>query len=463
MNNTFLDEQAIFSALDRPCSDKSFIREILARAQTCNGLTHAEVASLMNVSDPQLLNELFITAAQVKELIYGKRLVLFAPLYVSNLCANECLYCAFRASNKTLCRRALSQSQIADETCALLETGHKRILLVAGEEYPRGEGFSYILSAIKTIYATQKNGHNIRRINVNVAPLDVAEFTKLRELQIGTYQIFQETYHRPTYGQVHTSGRKRDFEWRLSALDRAMEAGLGDVGMGVLFGLADWRYEVLAMLQHAKHLQNRFGVGPHTISVPRIEPADGSTMADAPPAQLSDLDFKKCIAILRLAVPYTGIILSTRESSDIRRSALELGVSQISAASRTDPGGYAQSNKAGSSGGQFSLGDHRSLDEVILDIANLGYLPSFCTGCYRLGRTGGDFMDKAKPGDIVTHCDPNGVATFLEYLIDFASPKTKEVGMSLVARTIDNMSGVAKTRAKKLAAQVMAGQRDVYV
>jgi len=394
------------------------VDEVLAKARLLKGLDPQDVALLMNISDPDLLSSLFATAKQVKEEIYGRRLVLFAPLYISNLCSNECLYCAFRAKNKEVKRRALSQEEIAREVRTLEEQGHKRILLVAGEAYPK-QGFQYVLDAVKTIYETHSGNGEIRRVNVNVAPLTTDEFRQLKAAEIGTYQIFQETYHHQTYSNVHVSGKKRDYDWRVSALDRAMEAGIDDVGIGVLFGLFDWRFEVLAMMQHIAHLEKHFGVGPHTISVPRLEPATGSEIAEHPPQAVSDVDFRKLVAILRLAVPYTGIIMSTRETPNLRRETFALGVSQISAGSRTNPGGYAENEQYDTS--QFSLGDHRPLDEVIRDVASLGYIPSFCTACYRLGRTGEDFMDLAKPGEIKTHCDPNALSTFLEYLIEYAS------------------------------------------
>ncbi len=435
------------------------VDEVLAKARLLKGLDPQDVALLMNISDPDLLSSLFATAKQVKEEIYGRRLVLFAPLYISNLCSNECLYCAFRAKNKEVKRRALSQEEIAREVRTLEEQGHKRILLVAGEAYPK-QGFQYVLDAVKTIYETHSGNGEIRRVNVNVAPLTTDEFRQLKAAEIGTYQIFQETYHHQTYSNVHVSGKKRDYDWRVSALDRAMEAGIDDVGIGVLFGLFDWRFEVLAMMQHIAHLEKHFGVGPHTISVPRLEPATGSEIAEHPPQAVSDVDFRKLVAILRLAVPYTGIIMSTRETPNLRRETFALGVSQISAGSRTNPGGYAENEQYDTS--QFSLGDHRPLDEVIRDVASLGYIPSFCTACYRLGRTGEDFMDLAKPGEIKTHCDPNALSTFLEYLIEYASDQTRQVGEKLIADTLANMDDLSRTRSETMLKKVRIGQRDVF-
>jgi 2-iminoacetate synthase len=441
--------------------DAAQVREVLAKAREMKGLDKFDVATLMAVSDPELLGELFTTAKSVKEEIYGRRLVLFAPLYVSNLCYNECLYCAFRRSNKDVLRRALTQEEVAHEVEILIDQGHKRILLVAGEAYP-DEGFSYILKCIETIYSVKKGNGEIRRVNANVAPLTLDEFHQLKAARIGTYQLFQETYHRDIYQKVHLGGKKRDFDWRITAMDRAMEAGIDDVGVGILFGLADWRFEILALMQHIRHLEQRFGVGPHTISVPRLEPACGSDMAAHPPFPVSDVDFRKIVAILRLAVPYTGIIMSTRETASIRRETFALGVSQISAGSRTNPGGYADdAHEADMS--QFSLGDHRNLDEVIRDVSALGYIPSFCTGCYRLGRTGADFMDLAKPGLIKNHCDLNALTTFTEYLLDYGSPETRAAGERCIDEALERMEPTRRNRASALIDRVRNGERDVYV
>ncbi len=439
--------------------DAVLLREILAKSLELKGLPEVDLAALMGVSDPELLGEIFQTAKNVKESIYGNRLVLFAPLYISNLCDNECVYCAFRARNRELQRRALSQEEIAVEVKHLVEQGHKRIVLVTGEAYPR-EGFEYVLNAIDTVYRTISGPGEIRRVNVNIAPLSTEEFKLLKARQIGTYQVFQETYHRDTYAWVHVAGRKRDFDWRVNAPDRAMEAGIDDVGIGVLFGLFDWRFEALALVQHIRHLERRFGVGPHTISVPRMEPATGSDIASHPPHPVSDIDFRKIVAILRLAVPYTGIIMSTRETAEIRRETFALGVSQISAGSRTNPGGYSEDEKIDAA--QFCLGDHRPLDEVIRDVAALGYVPSFCTACYRLGRTGRDFMDLAKPGEIKEHCGPNALATFQEYLEDYGSPETRQVGEAFIAHALAELEPGLRAKAEKMVRLVKDGTRDVY-
>ena len=436
------------------------IQEILEKAEDLSGLDPGEVAALMGISDPELLGMMFASARSVKEEIYGRRLVLFAPLYISNLCCNECLYCAFRARNKVLSRRALTQEEVGHETRMLIDQGHKRLLLVAGESYPQ-EGFEYILKAIDTIYRIKSGNGEIRRVNVNIAPLELDEFKELKSRKIGTYQLFQETYHHATYASVHTGGRKRDYDWRITAMDRALTAGIDDVGIGVLFGLFDWRFEILALLQHIAHLEQRFGIGPHTISVPRLEPATGSDLAAHPPFAVSDLDFRKIVAILRLAVPYTGIIMSTREQTNIRRETFALGVSQISAGSRTNPGGYSTEEREDAS--QFQLGDHRSLDEVVRDIAGLGYIPSFCTACYRLGRTGHEFMELAKPGAIKCRCDPNAISTFQEFLIDYASPTTQDVGAKLIEQALAGMGETERRASEAMLAKVREGNRDVFI
>ena len=461
-NRSIIDEPSILEALGdlRQKEDRSKVLELLAKARELKGLDANDVTVLMSITDPGLVSDLFATARYVKEAIYGPRIVLFAPLYVSNLCKNECLYCAFRASNTEIRRRALSQEEIAQEVQILINQGHKRLLLVAGEGYPR-EGFGYILKAIETIYETRSGHGEIRRVNVNIAPLALEQFKELKAAGIGTYQLFQETYHRETYARMHPEGRKRAYDWRITAFDRAMRAGIDDVGLGVLFGLFDWRFELLALLRHAEYLERCFGVGPHTISVPRIEPAAGSEVAVDPPCPVDDNDFQKIVAILRMAVPYTGIIMSTRETADLRRTTLALGVSQISAGSRTNPGGYADGILEQDA--QFQLGDHRPLDEVVRDLTGMGYIPSFCTACYRLGRTGADFMELAKPGEIKHRCDPNALSTFVEYLLDYASPETALAGETLVGAQLARMEERDRKVCSSMLDRVRGGRRDVYV
>jgi len=457
----FINENEIARILtENQKPDSKKVADVLNKAKEMKGLSLDDVAVLTNINEPELLFELFETANHVKEKIYGKRLVIFAPLYISNLCANECSYCAFRAKNKAIVRRSLTQPEIKQETEILIKQGHKRILLVAGESYPK-QGFQYVIDSIASVYEAKVDQGEIRRVNVNVAPLEIPEFKLLKEAKIGTYQLFQETYHHETYRQVHTGGKKKDYDYRVTALHRAIEAGIDDVGIGVLFGLADYRFEMLALMQHIRELETVFGFGPHTISVPRLEPATGSNIASHPPFALPDRDFRKIVAILRLAVPYTGIIMSTRETAQMRRETFALGVSQISAGSRTNPGGYTDSLHE-ADGSQFSLGDHRSLDEVIRDVAEMGYIPSFCTGCYRLGRTGQDFMDRAKPGDIKNHCGPNAISTFMEYLMDYASYETRLIGEDLIDDAINSMEGIARERAVHLLEKVKKGKHDMY-
>lgn len=460
---TFVDDATIGTLLGaaRGC-DARHVREVLAKARELKGLHLSDVAVLMGVEDAELLGEMFAAARFVKEEIYGSRLVMFAPLYISNLCRNECSYCAFRVNNEAVVRRALSQEEIAEEVRCLVRQGHKRVLMVAGESYPQ-EGFDYVLKAVETIYATRVGNGEIRRVNVNIAPLTVEQFKKLKGADIGTYQIFQETYHRQTYTKVHLGGAKRDFDWRVTAPSRAMEAGIDDVGIGALLGLYDWKFEIMAMLQHIAHLEETYGVGPHTISVPRLEPAVGSELASRPVHAVSDFDFRKLVAILRLAVPYTGIIMSTRENATTRRETFDLGVSQISAGSRTNPGGYAAEGSVERLSEQFQLGDHRSLDEVVRDVAEMGYVPSFCTACYRMGRTGQDFMDLAKPGMIKRHCEPNALSSFMEYLVDYASARTREVGERLIEKKVAEMDGIGQGIARRLVEEVRGEKRDVFV
>lgn len=455
----FINQQLIYETIENIKIDDAKIFEVLAKAKQLKGLSIDEVALLTKIPD-SLVGNLFETADYIKKQIYGNRVVLFAPLYISNYCSNDCIYCAFRTSNKKIKRSYLSIEGIKNEVLNLVNQGHKRLLLVSGEAYPDygDEPFKYILDSIEAIYSVKTQKGEIRRLNVNIAPLTVDEFKKLKEAKIGTYQLFQETYHSLTYKKVHVKGKKSDYDFRITAMDRAMEAGIDDVGIGVLFGLYDWKFEILALMQHIKHLEKTFGVGPHTISVPRIEPATNTPFSNNPPYRVNDNDFLKIIAILRCAVPYTGIILSTRESPDIRRKALKLGVSQISAGSRTNPGGYSSDDYDS----QFSLGDHRSLDEVIGDLIDMEFIPSFCTACYRLGRTGADFMDMAKPGLIKEYCSPNAMSTFMEYLIDFASKETGHKGKILIEHVLNNMDDKLCKKTKRLIEKVKEGKRDVY-
>jgi 2-iminoacetate synthase len=461
----FIDAAAIEQTLAEhadPAAGR--VREILAKAGELHGLAYEDVATLLACTDRDLDDEIFHAAQAAKEAIYGNRLVLFAPLYITNKCQNDCLYCAFRVSNRGLARRDLTFDEIAAETRMIIREGHKRILMVAGEHYPDGQGLDYVFKAIETVYAVKEGHGEIRRLNVNVAALSVEQCRQLKACRIGTYQLFQETYHRPTYAQMHPRGPKSDYDWHLGALDRAMQGGIDDCGTGVLFGLYDHRFEVLALMQHAAHLEQTYGCGPHTISVPRIEPAEGSAVADHPPHAVTDHDFLRLVAILRLAVPYTGIILSTRENPEIRRAAFAVGISQLSASSRTNPGGYTEAAAGQHAGAQFSLGDHRSLDEVVADVMQHGFLPSFCTACYRRGRTGADFMDLAKPGLIKEFCQPNAILTVKEYLEDYATPATRALGEELIAASLAEITNDAlRCNVSDQLVKIAGGERDFYL
>ncbi len=460
----FINESYINTLIENPkLNDPKLQLELINKAGSAKGLTLEESASLLNITDPEILEILFHTAREVKESIYGNRLVLFAPLYVTNLCVNNCLYCAFRRDNKELIRKTLNIDEIKEETEFLVKQGHKRILLVAGE-HPKKSSMEFIGDAIKTIYDVHINGGNIRRINVNTAPLDLEHFKILKSFGIGTYQCFQETYHYNTYLKMHPDGPKRDYAWRLYAMDRALQAGIDDVGIGALFGLTDYKFETLALLNHAFDLDKKFGVGPHTISIPRLEPAFNAPISHKPPFAVDDISFQKLIAVIRLAVPYTGIILSTRERAELRRELFKLGVSQISAGSRTSPGAYKESQESLEEYEmeQFQLGDHRTLDEVVNDCCELGYLPSFCTACYRSSRTGDRFMELAKSGNIGKLCTPNALATFKEYIIDYASDETKKNGFVFLENELSKLDGNLRAKTEKMVARVDAGERDVF-
>jgi len=461
----FINEHYISSLLQsEELLNEGYQKEIILKGLDARGLSLKESATLLNINSPELLEELFYSAKKVKEKIYGNRLVLFAPLYVTNLCVNNCLYCAFRKDNKELHRKTLSLDEVEEEARYLVLTGQKRILLVAGE-HPKKATVEFIGEAIDRIYTININGNNIRRLNVNTAPLSVEQFKELKSFGIGTYQCFQETYRFSTYQHMHSDGPKKDYAWRLYAMDRALQAGIDDVGIGALFGLTEYKFETLALLMHAFDLDYKYGIGPHTISIPRLEPALNAPAALNPPHAVDDISFKKLIAVIRLAVPYTGIILSTRERAELRRELFEVGVSQISAGSRTAPGAYKESQQSVDKYAleQFQLGDHRLLDEVVRDITSLGYMPSFCTACYRSQRTGDRFMELAKSGNIGKICVPNAMTTFEEYLNDFASDETKEVGKDFLSKELDKISGITKKKAQTMIERIDAGERDVYL
>ena len=460
--NIFINENKINDLLEKSAgASKHEAEAIVKKALLRKGLTPEETAILLQINDPEVTEQIKAAARRIKDDIYGKRLVLFAPLYITNECVNNCLYCAFRRDNKELKRKTLALPEIAAEVRQIEAQGHKRILLVAGED-PKNSNINFLEDVIATVYKTKHGQGEIRRLNVNVAPLTVEKFKRLKKTGIGTYQLFQETYHRSTYYMVHPSGPKENYKFRLFGMDRAMEAGIDDVGIGVLFGLYDHKFEVLAMLYHSLHLEKVFGVGPHTISVPRMEPAIGAPIAHYAPYPVSDDDFKKMVAVIRLAVPYTGMILSTRENARMRNELIGLGISQISAGSKTNPGGYL--DKQDDSAAQFILSDERSTSEVIVDVAKLGYIPSFCTACYRSGRTGEKFMDLAKPGEIHAFCQPNALLTYKEYLEDYADDKSKWAGEKAIELELEKISdpNIKKATREKLNA-VEEGKRDLYL
>lgn len=457
----FINREKLYGLIEGAAPTEAELKQILNKALELKGLGLEDVAALLRVKDHDQIYEIMETAKKVKQDIYGKRLVLFAPVYTGNKCVNNCVYCSFRRDNHLIKRKILNMDEIATEVKTLLRDGHKRILLICGET-PAND-INYICEAIRTTYAVRENGQYVRRINVELAPMSVEDFRRLKAEKIGTYVCFQETYDPILYKEYHPAGSpKADYENRLLVMDRAMEGGIDDVGLGVLFGLADYRFEILALMEHAHHLEEAFGCGPHTISFPRIEPAEGAPLPDNIPHKVSDDDFKKIIAIIRIALPYTGIILSTRENDDMRTELFNYGISQISAGSRTNPGAYASEEEH--TGSQFQLGDHRTLDEVVSGMIDSGYIPSFCTGCYRKGRVGHDFMDLAKPGLIKEFCMPNALFTFREYLNDFASPETKEKGYKLMKELI---AGVEKPALKKTietnVAKIDEGERDIYL
>lgn len=460
INNTFIVEDRINDLISKKPADKEKINEILNKALNAKGLSLEESAFLLNIEDDETLEKLFKTAKIIKEKIYGKRIVLFAPLYAANVCTNNCVYCAFRRDNKNIERRVLTPAEVVEEAKAVMRMGHKRILLLTGEDY-KETGLDYLQEIMERIYKVKELNGEIRRINVNIAPLSVDDFKRLNTFGIGTYSLFQETYRKETYIEVHPAGKKANYEWRLEAMDRALEAGLNDLGIGPLFGLTDYKFETLATLMHSEHLDKKYGVGPHTISVPRIEPAEGAVFSKNPPAQMSDKEFKKLVSVIRLAVPYTGIILSTRETPQMRREVIELGISQISAASQTNPGGYYIHKETTS---QFESGDTRSLEEMIIELCEHGFLPSFCTSCYRVGRIGKNFMEHAKTGHIHKYCQPNAISTFKEYIEDYGSEKVKAIGKEVIAKHLadiedEKMRSIAEKQLKEIA----EGKRDLHV
>ncbi len=455
---TFIPEAEIWELLEKTKNpDRKKVLEILDKSLNKNRLEPEEVATLLNVEDPELLEEIFHAARTLKERIYGNRIVLFAPLYIGNDCVNDCVYCGFRTSNKEVYRKTLTFEELRNEVRALVSRGHKRLIVVYGE-HPRYSP-EFIAETIRIVYETKVGNGEIRRVNVNAAPQTVEGYKIIKEAGIGTFQIFQETYHQPTYKKLHPRGPKSNYAWRLYGLDRAMLAGIDDVGIGALFGLFNWKFEVMGLIYHTIHLEERFGVGPHTISFPRIEPAVGSEISYNPPHKVSDDDFKKLVAIIRLAVPYTGMILTAREPVELRREVLKMGVSQIDGGSSIGIGSYSQDDPEKVRKSQFILGDNRSLEEVIQDLLKEGYIPSFCTACYRMGRTGEHFMEFAIPGFVKRFCTPNALFTLREYLNDYASEETKKIGYELIQRELERVNN--RELVEKYLERIDRGERDV--
>ncbi|WP_448376854.1 [FeFe] hydrogenase H-cluster radical SAM maturase HydG [Fervidobacterium sp.] len=455
---TFIPESEIWELLEETKNpDRARVMEILEKSLNKNRLEPEEVATLLNVEDPELLEEIFHAARTLKERVYGNRIVLFAPLYIGNDCVNDCVYCGFRSSNNEVYRKTLTFDELKNEVRALVSNGHKRLIVVYGE-HPRYSP-EFIAETIRIIYDTKVGHGEIRRVNVNAAPQTVEGYKIIKDAGIGTFQIFQETYHQGTYKQLHPRGPKSNYAWRLYGLDRAMLAGIDDVGIGALFGLFDWKYEVMGLIYHTIHLEERFGVGPHTISFPRMEPAVGSEISYNPPHKVSDDDFKKLVAIIRLAVPYTGMILTAREPAELRREVLKMGVSQIDGGSSIGIGSYSQDDPEKIKKSQFILGDNRTLEEVIQDLLKEGYIPSFCTACYRMGRTGEHFMEFAIPGFVKRFCTPNALFTLREYLNDYASEETKKIGYELIQKELERVNN--RDLVEKYLEKIDSGERDV--
>ena len=458
----FISHEEITETLEYAASNKNnrqLIRSLIEKARACKGLNHRDAAVLLECDDPELLEEIFTLAREIKQKFYGNRIVMFAPLYLSNYCVNGCVYCPYHAKNKTIARKKLSQEEIRQEVIALQDMGHKRLALEAGED-PIRNPIEYILESIQTIYSIKHKNGAIRRVNVNIAATTVENYRRLHEAGIGTYILFQETYHKENYEKLHPRGPKSNYAYHTEAMDRAMQGGIDDVGIGVLFGLNTYRYDFVGLLMHAEHLEATYGVGPHTISVPRICSADDIDAHDFQNA-ISDEVFQKIVAVIRIAVPYTGMIISTRESQASREKVLELGVSQISGGSKTSVGGYATPEIPEENSAQFDVSDTRTLDEIVAWLLKLGYIPSFCTACYREGRTGDRFMSLVKTGQIANCCAPNALMTLQEYLEDYASPKTRELGVRIIQEQMEMIPNPAiRRRALENLSAITQGKRD---
>lgn len=458
----FINHQEIMETLayaEQKKADKGLIREILDKARQRKGLTHREASVLLACELEDVNEEIFALARELKQDFYGNRIVLFAPLYLSNYCVNGCTYCPYHAVNHHMPRKKLTQEEVKREVIALQDMGHKRLAIEAGED-PVNNPIEYILECINTIYGIHHKNGAIRRINVNIAATTVENYRKLKEAEIGTYILFQETYHKQGYLQLHPTGPKHDYDYHTEAMDRAMEGGIDDVGCGVLFGLDKYRYEFAGLLMHAEHLEAVFGVGPHTISVPRLRDAediDASSFTNG----ISDEIFAKIVACIRIAVPYTGMIVSTRETKECREKVLNLGISQISGGSRTSIGGYVEPEPENQRSEQFDVQDNRTLDEVVSWLMQLGYVPSFCTACYREGRTGDRFMSLCKSGQIQNCCHPNALMTLKEYLVDYASAETRTIGETLIQQELKNIpKEQIRNIVEKNLREIELGQRD---
>ena len=456
----FINEELIAQLL-KAGADKAEkeITDIIEKGRKAKGLELEEVAALLQNTSPELEKKLFEAAREVKNAIYGSRIVMFAPLYISDYCVNSCTYCGYKCANK-FTRKKLTDDELRKEVEVITGLGHKRIAMEAGEDDVNCH-IDYILHAIEVIYAAKPSRGNINRINVNIAATTVENYSKLKKAGIGTYILFQETYHRDTYRVMHPAGPKSDYDYHTTAMDRAMQGGIDDVGVGVLFGLYDYKYEVMGLMQHAQHLEQAFGVGPHTISVPRLRPADGVTL-ERFPHLVSDAGFKRIVAILRLAVPYTGMILSTREEPRFREEVINVGISQISAGSCTGVGGYQEEGEGGGKV-QFEVADSRTPVEVLKSLCRQGYIPSYCTACYRAGRTGDRFMEFAKSGKIHNLCYPNAIMTFKEYLVDYADEELKELGNQVIEKNLGNIPN-ATMREKTLErlGRIENGERNLF-
>ena len=441
------------------CDNRELIDSILEKARAFKGISHREAALLLECDFPDVTETIFSLANEIKHRFYGNRIVMFAPLYLSNYCVNGCVYCPYHAKNKAIRRKKLTQDEIRAEVMALQDMGHKRLALEAGE-HPLKNPIEYIIESIKTIYGIKHKNGAIRRVNVNIAATTVENYRRLRDAGIGTYILFQETYNKAAYEALHPTGPKSDYAWHTEAMDRAMQGGIDDVGIGVLFGLETYRYDFVGLLMHAEHLEATYGVGPHTISVPRLCKADDVDTDDFENAVPDDVFFK-IVALIRIAVPYTGMIISTRESEKSREKLLELGISQMSGGSRTSVGGYVTPETENENSAQFDIADHRSLDEVVGWLLDLDHIPSFCTACYREGRTGDRFMTLLKNGQISNCCLPNALITLKEYLNDYASPSTRAKGEAMVKRLLaDVPSERVRARAGEYVSRIDDGERD---